>query len=211
MKISATQKHARMSPRKIRPYAKMVQGMSVTEAQGQLSFAVGKAPGLILEVVNSAVANAEHNAKIPASDLRIASILVNQGLVMKRFMPAAKGMAHAILKRTAHITVIVEGDVKAAPAKKAAGKKASKDTIKTVTTDEFVAQEKKAQAKEQKEHAEGHDHDHEGHDHEHLEKHETEDRSVETVSDKSAQAFQKIKMNQKGADKKKTHRRKSIG
>ena len=213
MKISATQKHARMSPRKIRPYAKMVQGMSVTEAQGQLSFAVGKAPGLILSVVNSAVANAKHNAQIPASDLRIASILVNQGLVMKRFMPAAKGMAHAILKRTAHITVIVEGDAKAAPAKKASAKK-KVESIKTVTTDEFVAQEQKAalrqaQGKQNqgKEH-EGHDHDH---DHEHGEKHETEERSVETVADKQSQAFQKIKMNQKGADKKKTHRRKSIG
>ncbi|MEK7499569.1 MAG: uL22 family ribosomal protein, partial [Patescibacteria group bacterium] len=81
MKISATQKHARMSPRKIRPYAKMVQGMNVLEAQNQLILAVGKAPGLILEVLKSAVANATNNVQIPASDLKVASILVNQGLV----------------------------------------------------------------------------------------------------------------------------------
>ena len=191
-----------MSPRKIRPYAKMVQGMSAVEAQNQLAFAVGKAPGLILEVLKSAVANAKNNVQIPEADLRVASILVNQGLVMKRFMPAAKGMAHAILKRTAHITVIVEGEVSLTKA--TAGKVAKKDAIKTVTTDEFVAQEQKEAKKEDKEH--------EGHDHEdHLEKHDTEERSVDAVVDKKAQAFQKIKMNQQGADKKKTHRRKSIG
>ncbi|MEK7499927.1 MAG: hypothetical protein AAB649_04960, partial [Patescibacteria group bacterium] len=117
-------------------------------------------------------------------------------------MPAAKGMAHAILKRTAHITVIVEGDVSTAAKK-------SKDKIATLTTGEYVAEEQKAAKKEEKEHAETHDH--EGHDHEHLEKHDTEERDVETVADKKVQAFQKIKMNQMGADKKKTHRRKSIG
>lgn len=206
MKISATQKHTRMSPRKLRPYARMIQGMSVHEAQNQLSLAVGKAPVIILEVLKSAIANATHNAKIPASDLKVASILVNQGLVMKRFMPAAKGMAHPILKRTAHVTVIVAGDP--AVAKASAGKDARKDVIKTVTTDEFVAEEQKAAKKEEAtpRQAQGKELSHE-----HLEKHDTEERSVETTLDKKAQAFQKVKMNQKGADKKKTHRRKSIG
>lgn len=209
MKVSATQKHARMSPRKIRPYARMVQGMSVVEAQHQLTFAVGKAPGIILEVLKSAVANAKHNAQVEASDLKIASILVNQGLVMKRFMPAAKGMAHAILKRTAHVTVIVEGDAKVAPAKKAASKKT--EAIKTLTPEEFAIQEKKAAEKERKD-AEKHDHDHDHEGHEHLEKHDTPERDVATTVDKqSGTAFQKVKMNQKGGNAKKTHRRKSIG
>src|SRR3989344_1726555 len=197
MQISATQKHTRMSPRKLRPYARMIQGMSAQEAQNQLTLAVGKAPVIILEVLKSAIANATHNAKIPVSDLKVASILVNQGLVMKRFMPAAKGMAHPILKRTAHVTVVVSGDPAVAKAK--AGKVQNKDVIKTVTADQFVASEQK-EAKKEAELAE-----------QHLEKHETEERSVETTLDKQGQAFQKIKMNQKGADKKKTHRRKSIG
>lgn len=208
MKVSATQKHARMSPRKLRPYARMVQGMKVTEAQNQLTFAVGKAPGIILEVLKSAIANAKHNVQIPESDLKISSILVNQGLVMKRFMPAAKGMAHAILKRTAHVTVIVEGDAKEVAAKKTNAKKA--DAIKTLTPAEFAAQEKKALDKEKKEHDEAHDHNH---DHEgHLEKHDMPERDVDTTVDKqSGTAFQKVKMNQQGGNAKKTHRRKSIG
>lgn len=202
MKVSATQKHARMSPRKLRPYARMIQGMNVVQAQTQLDFAVGKAPVIILDVLKSAVANAKNNLQIPEEDLKVASILVNQGLVLKRFMPVAKGMAHAILKRTAHVTVIVEGERQETPKKKTTSKKL--DTIKTLTADEFAKQEKKA-AKE-----EAHDHDHD-HDGEHLEKHATEDRSIETVADKQALASQKIKMNQKGGDAKKTHRRKSIG
>lgn len=205
MKVSATQKHARMSPRKLRPYARMIQGMPVIEAQHQLDFAVGKAPVIILDVLKSAVANAKNNLQIPETDLRVASILVNQGLVLKRFMPVAKGMAHAILKRTAHVTVIVEGDKKEESKKKTSAKKVKAEKIDTLTADEFAKQEKKA-AKEEE-----HDHDHD-HDHaEHLEKHATEERSIETVADKKAASFQKIKMNQKGGDAKKTHRRKSIG
>jgi len=192
MQTSATQKHARMSPRKIRPYARMVQGMMVSEAINQLSLAVGKAPEIILEVLKSAIANAKHNMQIPESDLKIASILVNQGLVMKRFMPAAKGMAHAILKRTAHVTVIVEGDAKAvSPKKQAVSEKA--ESIKTVSADEFAKQEKKAikkGEKEEKEHAQD---------------------SEEHVEKQSGTAFQKVKMNQQGGNAKKAHRRKSIG
>lgn len=199
MKVSATQKHARMSPRKLRPYARMIQGMSVTAAQNQLDFAVGKAPVIILDVLKSAVANAKNNLSIPESDLKVASILVNQGLVLKRFMPVAKGMAHSILKRTAHVTVIVEGEkVESDTKKKPAA--STPESIKTVTTDEFVKQEQKAAKKEEQELT-----------HEHLEKHATEERDIETVVDKKASTFTKMKMNQKGGDAKKTHRRKSIG
>ncbi len=205
MKVSATQKHARMSPRKLRPYARMIQGMPVVQAQTQLDFAVGKAPVIILDVLKSAVANAKNNLQIDEADLKVASILVNQGLVLKRFMPVAKGMAHAILKRTAHVTVIVEGDKKEEP-KKTTAKKVKAEKIDTLTADEFAKQEQKAATEEEHDH--DHDHDHEG---EHLEKHATQERDIETVADKKATAFQKIKMNQKGGDAKKTHRRKSIG
>ncbi len=200
MKVSATQKHARMSPRKLRPYARMIQGMPVLQAQTQLDFAVGKAPVIISEVLKSAVANATNNLQIQPADLKVASILVNQGLVLKRFMPVAKGMAHAILKRTAHVTVIVEGEKSEDAKKKPAAKK-----IATVTVDEFAKQEKQESTTAE------HDHDHE-HPEQHLEKHEqTNERTVETLADKTLSTSQKMKMNQKGGDAKKTHRRKSIG
>lgn len=198
MKVSATQKHARMSPRKLRPYARLVQGMDVTSAQQQLSFAHGKAPVIILDVLKSAVANATHNLQLSVSGLKVSSIIINQGLVMKRFMPVSKGMAHPILKRTAHVTVTVEGEASEKPKKKSA-KKAQ--AISTLTTDEFVALEEKERKKEESEVP-----------HEHLEKHATEERPVEKIADKqSGTAFQKTKMNQQGGDAKKSHRRKSIG
>jgi len=196
MKVSATQKHARMSPRKIRPYARMVQGMSAAAAETQLAFAVGKAPELLLTVLRSAVANAKNNLSIEASDLKVSSILINQGLVMKRYMPVSKGMAHPILKRTSHITITVEGGSDAAKPKKA--KKAEK--IETITAGEFVALEEK-------------EHDHEEHElsEQHLEKHAQEERTIEKTTDKKTGVFQKIKTNQQGSDAKKSHRRKSIG
>lgn len=201
MKVSATQKHARMSPRKLRPYARMIQGMKVVSAQQQLSFAAGKAPVIILDVLKSAIANATHNLQIPVGELRVASIVVNQGLVMKRFMPVSKGMAHPILKRTAHVTVIVEGQspqgVKSKKAKK-------KQTIETVSASEFVALEEKSTLRQ----AQGKERELA---HEHLEKHASDDRPVEKTTDKKSGVFTKIKTNQQGSDAKKTHRRKSIG
>lgn len=197
MKVSATQKHARMSPRKLRPYARMIQGMNVATAQQQLSFAAGKAPVIILDVLKSAIANATHNLQLAEADLKISSILINQGLVMKRFMPVSKGMAHPILKRTAHVTVIVEGQSREGVRSKKAKKK---QIIETVSASEFVALEDgHAQGKEQE------------FAHEHLEKHASDDRPVEKTTDKKSSVFTKIKTNQQGSDAKKTHRRKSIG
>ena len=199
MKVSATQKHARMSPRKIRPYARMVQGMTSDRAISQLTFATGKAPEILLHVVKSAVANAVNTHELAKDSLKISSILINQGLVMKRFNPVSKGMAHAILKRTAHVTVVVEGEAQ----EKADSKKGVKkqEVIKTISADEFVASEQKERTKEEQEVTE-----------EHLHKHDTtEERAVETIQDKKAGASSKVKMNQSGGDSKKTHRRKSIG
>lgn len=198
MKVSATQKHARMSPRKIRPYARLVQGMASDRAISQLTFATGKAPEILLHVVKSAVANAVNTHELDKDSLKISSVLINQGLVMKRFNPVSKGMAHAILKRTAHVTVVVEGDAVV----KAGAKKAKKaEAIKTVSASEFVELAQKAKDTEEQAAPE-----------EHLHKHDaTEERAIETIEDKKQLASSKIKMNQKGGDGKKTHRRKSIG
>lgn len=195
MRVSATQKHARMSPRKIRPYARMIQGMNALEAKSQLTFAKGKAPVIILQVLTSAIANATNNLEMTPSDLKVASVLINPGLVMKRFMPVSKGMAHSILKRTAHVTVVVEGQQKESKEKKA-------KPIATISADEFVAQG-------------GHDHAEEaqGVTEKKSEKTEpAEERTEESIEGKqNYTAYQKTKMNQKGGDAKKTHRRKSIG
>ncbi len=201
MQVSATQKHARMSPRKLRPYARLISGMPTSEALVQLEYAVGKAPEIIHAVLKSAIANATNNFQLEQSGLKVSRVVVNQGLVMKRFMPVAKGMAHPILKRTAHVTVTVEGDVAQQKGKKKAAAKPAK--IETVTADTFVAlEEKEAKRKEKelKDQQSG------------RAKQTVKEHAEEAAPDKqNTVAFQKVKMNQQGGDAKKTHRRKSIG
>ncbi len=209
MQASATQKHARMSPRKLRPYARLISGMPTAKALVQLTYAPGKAPEIIQAVLQSAIANATNNFQMEGSELKVSRVIINQGLVMKSFMPVAKGMAHPILKLTAHVTVTVEGEVMKQTGKKAATSKNEK--IETLTTDTFVALEEKEAKKQARE----------------LEKEESKkaktvlaEHSEEASPDKqSSVAFQKMKMNQQGGDpkethrreSKKTHRRKSIG
>ena len=72
-----------------------------------LRFTPNKPAGIILEVVRSAVANAEHNTSMDVDTLVVQEILVNEGPTWKRFMPRSQGRANSIRKRTSHITVIL--------------------------------------------------------------------------------------------------------
>ncbi len=72
-----------------------------------LTFSNKKAAELVKKVLESAIANAEHNEGADIDDLRVAKIFVDEGPVMKRIMPRAKGRADRILKRSSHITVVV--------------------------------------------------------------------------------------------------------
>ena len=101
MESKATAKFVRVSPRKTRLVARNVKGMPVEAAMNLLRFTPNKPAGVILGVVRSALANAEHNASMDVE------ILVNEGPTWKRFMPRAQGRATNIHKRTSHITVIL--------------------------------------------------------------------------------------------------------
>jgi len=107
MEISATHKNARISARKVRVYRDFLKGLSVRQADSQLQFMAGKSPRILRSVLHSAVANATNNLNLKEDALFISDIVVDAGFVFKRFRPAAKGMAHLILKRTAHVTVVV--------------------------------------------------------------------------------------------------------
>ena len=72
-----------------------------------LAFSTKKAAGLIRKVLNSAIANAEHNEGADVDELKVGSICVDEGTTLKRIMPRAKGRADRISKRTCHITVMV--------------------------------------------------------------------------------------------------------
>ncbi len=105
----ATAKHkfARISPQKARLVADLVRGKNVAQALEILMFSDKKAAELIKKVLESAIANAEHNEGADIDDLSVAKIFVDEGPVMKRIMPRAKGRADRILKRSSHITVVV--------------------------------------------------------------------------------------------------------
>ncbi|QXO17664.1 MULTISPECIES: 50S ribosomal protein L22 [Vibrio] len=107
MEALAKHNFARISPQKARLVADQIRGKKVDQALEVLTFSNKKAAVLVKKVLESAIANAEHNEGADIDDLRVAKIFVDEGPVMKRIMPRAKGRADRILKRSSHITVVV--------------------------------------------------------------------------------------------------------
>ncbi|MFT6121602.1 MAG: large subunit ribosomal protein L22 [Oleiphilaceae bacterium] len=107
MEIAAKHKSARLSAQKARLVADQIRGKGVEEALEVLTFSTKKAAVLIKKVLESAIANAEHNDGLDVDDLRVSTIFVDEGATMKRIRPRAKGRADRIMKRTCHITVKV--------------------------------------------------------------------------------------------------------
>ena len=87
--------------------ADQVRGLSAEKAVTLLQFSSHKAAGLVKKVLDSAIANAEHNAGADIDELRVAKIFVDEGPTAKRFSARARGRSNRILKRTCHITVMV--------------------------------------------------------------------------------------------------------
>lgn len=111
MQAKAIMRGTRISPQKCRLVADEVRGKSVEQALGQLKFHRQKAATLVLKVLESAVANAEHNLGADVDELKVQTIYVDHGPRLKRILPRAKGRADRIIKPTSHITVVV-GDGK---------------------------------------------------------------------------------------------------
>ena len=107
MEASARHKGARMSAQKARLIADQIRGRQVGDALDGLSFSNKKGARLLKKVLESAIANAEHNQGADVDELRVAKVFVDEGITMKRIKPRAKGRADRIFKRTCHITVSV--------------------------------------------------------------------------------------------------------
>ena len=105
--VRASAKYVRVSPRKARLVADQVRGLPAERAVSLLKFSDKKAAAMIRKLVESAIANAENNAGADIDELKIATITVDEGPTLKRFMARAKGRGTRILKRTSHITVVV--------------------------------------------------------------------------------------------------------
>ena len=108
MEAKATAKFVRMAPRKVRFVLDTVRGKYVAEALAQLKFTPNHAAAEISKVIRSAAANAENNFSMDPDVLKIVRCYVDGGPTLKRVQPRAQGRAFRILKRTSHITVIVD-------------------------------------------------------------------------------------------------------
>lgn len=107
MEVAARLKGAQISAQKIRLIADQVRGLRVEEALGLLEFSPKKAAHIVKKLLDSAIANAENNEGADVDELKVSTILVDEGMTMKRLRPRAKGRADRILKRSCHITIKV--------------------------------------------------------------------------------------------------------
>ena len=107
MEVAAKYKGARLSAQKARLVADQVRGKTVEDALNILTFSPKKAAVVIKKALESAIANAEHNEGLDVDDLRVSTIMVDEGPTLKRIKARAKGRADRIFKRTCHITVKV--------------------------------------------------------------------------------------------------------
>ena len=109
METMAVLRGARVSAQKARLVADQIRGKPVEEALNVLAFSTKKAAALVRKVLNSAIANAEHNQGADVDELKVSTVFVDEGTSLKRIMPRAKGRADRITKRSCHITVKVAG------------------------------------------------------------------------------------------------------
>ncbi|WP_035235631.1 50S ribosomal protein L22 [Desulfobacter vibrioformis] len=108
MEVKATTRYTRISALKLRLPISQIKGKNAGQALTLLKFMPLKAADIMYKTLQSAIANAEHNNEMDVDKLIVKNVIVDQGPSMKRFRPRARGRAARILKRTSHITVVVE-------------------------------------------------------------------------------------------------------
>ena len=121
MQITSKLSDYRQSPRKVRLVATLIKGKKVEDAKSSLTFLVKRAAKPLADLLDSAVANAKHNFNIEADGLFVKDFRVDEGVVLKRRMPRARGMAYPINKRTSHVFIQLD-TIDNMPKKKSAKK-----------------------------------------------------------------------------------------
>lgn len=114
MQVTAEIKYLKISPKKMKSMGKAVVGLSPKTAIDRLSLLRGEAARLLLSAIKSVLANAQNNFKADTSTLRIKTVIVLKGPMMKRWQPVSRGMAHQIKKKMSHVKVILE-EINVAP------------------------------------------------------------------------------------------------
>src|SRR3989344_5588323 len=106
--VKAQLNNLRLSPRKVRAVIKLVKGKKVNEAIGQLDYFVRRSSEPVKKLINSAIANAENNFNMVRDNLYVKSIIVDEGVKLKRMRPKGFGRAAPIQKKTSHIRLILD-------------------------------------------------------------------------------------------------------
>ena len=101
-------KYVRISSRKVKIVIDLIRGKNVDEAAAILMYTPKAASPVVLKVLNSAIANAENNLEMSKKDLYVAEVYANPGPTLKRYIARSRGSASPILKRTSHISVVLD-------------------------------------------------------------------------------------------------------
>jgi len=136
MKVTAKLNNLRISPRKVRLVVDVIRGLGVGDAKVQLNFLIKRSSKPILKLLNSALANAKHNFELDDTYLYISEIYVTEGPTLKRIMPRAMGRAFHIMKRTSHITMVLDE-------KNNKVDTAEKESVKSIKGDASLKKDKK--------------------------------------------------------------------
>jgi large subunit ribosomal protein L22 len=179
---NASLRYLRISPRKVRLVANVIKKLPVSEAEAQLMLHPRRPASIILKLLRSAVSNAK-NKKLEESKLFISDIRVNQGPILKRWIPRAQGRATPIHKNTSHVEITL------------------KESEKPVQS-RFITEIKKVK-KPKKEVAHKHEHEEEGHEH-------AEEKAKQLKTEKQEKIKKERKASEKREFVQKLFRRKSI-
>lgn len=151
MKVQARSKYLKISARKLRLSADLVRGMKVVDAGDLLRVTNKKSAVLVSDTLRSAVANAENNLNLAKRNLSIDEIRVDEGPMLKRIRPRARGSASPIMHRMAHLTIILTDEAKPTQIKSVSvDKKTTKATGEQSTKAKTTAKKVKSTVKEAK-------------------------------------------------------------
>lgn len=108
MEVKAILINLRIAPRKTRDVIDLIRDKKATEAQTILSFTTRKSAPIVLKLLNSAIASAEHDFKLDKENLFVSKVFADEGTKLKRWHPMSRGRAYPIEKRTSHITIVLD-------------------------------------------------------------------------------------------------------
>ncbi len=139
MLITATQKNTRQAPRKVRIVANAVKNLPLDKALQQLAVIERRSTVVILKTVKQAIANATNNHGFAFSDLELKNIVVTEGPTYKRYRAVSRGRGHGVLKRSSHITVILNAG-ETAQAKTQPKKQTTAEPVKKADNPDVIAE-----------------------------------------------------------------------